>query len=193
MLKDAGLESVMHAPISVKAGADHGAALKLIGAAKPNLVILVSPGQIASDFLRAYRDAGMLAQITTLSYGDPDTLCAGASPERARGVSVAQVFPNIQNTTIPLVKKFHKDFDSYGPKGQKPNVLNFEGYVTAKVLMEGIRRINGTPTREKLIKALDSMQRVNLDGFLVDFSPTKHTGSSFVDIGIISRDCKVLF
>lgn len=193
MIKEAGLEPAMRAPISVKAGADHSAALKLVGAAKPNLVVLVSPGQIASDFLRAYRDAGILAQISTLSYGDPDTLCAGASPERARGVSVAQVFPNIQNTTIPLVKQFRKDFDTYGPKGQKPNVLNFEGYVSAKVLFEGIRRINGAPTRDKLIKALDSMQRVSLDGFLVDFSSTKHTGSSFVDIGIISKDCKVLF
>jgi branched-chain amino acid transport system substrate-binding protein len=193
MLKEASLEPVARVPISVAAGADHSQALKPLKEANPSLIVLVSPGQIAGDFLKAYRGGGLTAQVTTLSYGDPDTLCRIASPERARGVSVAQILPNIRNTTLPLARQFQEDFQKYGPKDLNPSVLHFEGYVAAKTLFEGIKRINGTPTREKLIKALDSMQRVDLGGFVVDFSPTKHTGSSYVEIGVISKDCKVLF
>ena len=56
----------------------------------------------------------------------------------------------------------------------------------------GVLTVN-TPTREKLVKSLDSMQKVDLGGFRIDFSSSKHTGSEFVDIGVIGKDCKLLF
>jgi ABC-type branched-subunit amino acid transport system substrate-binding protein len=192
MLKPASLAPVARVAISVKSEPDHTLAMQQLKAAEPNLIVLVSPAQIAGDFLHAYRKHGLTTQITTLSYRNPEVLCHIAGVDGARGVSVAQVFPNIQNTTVPLVKQFQDDFRTYGPKDIKPSVLHFEGYVSAKVLFEGIKRAGSMPTREKLVKALDSMQKLNLDGFTVDFFPTKHTGSEFVDIGIISRDCKVL-
>src|SRR5205807_1006190 len=114
-----------------------------------------------------------------------------ASPEQVRGVSVAQVFPNIRNTALPLVRQFQDDFRAHGPIDRKPSVLQFEGYVSAKVVLEGIKRIGGTPTREKLIKALNSMGKVDLGGFVVDFSPTKHMGSEYVEIGVLTRGCTV--
>lgn len=191
-LKEAKLEPLATLPISVAAGASHADTINKIKTANPNLVVLISPGQIAGEFVSAYRAHGMTTQITTLSYGHPEVLCNTASAQGARGVSVAQVFPNIQNTTIPLVRQFQDDYRAWGPKDVKPSALHFEGYVAAKVLFEGIRRISGPPTREKLIKALDSMQSADLGGYIVDFSPSKHTGSIFVDIGVITKDCKVL-
>lgn len=193
MLKEAGLELLVRTPIPVKAGADYSEAFQALRGPKPDLIVLIAPGEHAGNFLRAYRQSGMNAQITSLDYGQAEILCGAATPELARGVSLAQVYPSIQNNTIPLVREFQKDFKNYAPKDLKPSVLYFEGYVAAKVLFEGIKRINGTPTRDKLVKALDSMKNVNLGGFAIDYSPTKHTGSSFVDIGVISKDCKVLF
>ncbi len=193
MLKEGGLEPTVRTPISVKPGADYNEAFQALRGPKPDLIVLIAPGDPAGKFLRAYRQTGMNAQITSLDYGQAETLCGVASPDMARGVSLAQVFPNIQNTTIPLVRQFQKDFADYAPKDLKPSVLYFEGYVAAKVLLEAIKRIDGAPSREKLVKTLDSMKNVNLGGFMIDFSPTKHTGSSFVDIGVISKNCKVLF
>ncbi len=193
LLKEAGQELLVKTPIPVKPDADYNEAFATLRGPKPDLIVLIAPGDHAGSFLRAYRQSGMNAQITTLDYGQAETLCKAASPEMARGVSLAQVFPSIQNDTIPLVRQFRQDFEAHAPKDLKRSVLHFEGYVAAKILFEGIRRINGTPTRDKLVKALDTMKNVNLGGFVVDFSPTKHTGSSFVDIGVIAKDCKVLF
>ncbi|RJG05063.1 hypothetical protein D3870_02650 [Noviherbaspirillum cavernae] len=193
MLKEQKLEVAVRAPIPVASNTDYSATLSLLEKTQPNLVVMVIPAQIAGEFLRAYRDRGLKMQLTTPSYGNPDTLCNVATAARARGVSVAQVMPNIRNTTLPIVRSYQTELKKYGPKDAKPNVLQFEGYVTVKVLAEGLRRINGTPTRKSLIAALESMRKTDIGGFVVDYSPTKHTGSEFVDIGIISNDCKLMF
>jgi ABC-type branched-subunit amino acid transport system substrate-binding protein len=193
ILKEASLEPVAQIAIAPETNADLADAMRVLKAANPNLIVMAVPGQLAGEILRAYRAQGMTAQITSLSYGTPDTICRIATPEHARGVSVAQVFPNIRNTSLPLVKRFQEDFHAYGPKGMKPTTTQFEGYVTAMVVLEGIRRIDGAPTREKLIKALNSMQKMNLGGFMVDFSAGKHVGSDYVELGVITKDCTVVY
>ena len=43
-------------------------------------------------------------------------------------------------------------------------------------------------TREKLISSLESMSDYNLGAFSVSYSPTSHTGSGFVELGIIGSN-----
>jgi hypothetical protein len=37
------------------------------------------------------------------------------------------------------------------------------------------------------------MKDTDIGGFTVDFSPSRHTGSRFVDIGIVSNNCRLVF
>jgi branched-chain amino acid transport system substrate-binding protein len=193
ILKEAGMAPALSVPVQVKAHNDFSATLKEIERAQANLVVLVLPTQIAGDFLRAYRAGGYRAPISTASYGNADALCAIATPEAAKGVMVTEVFPNIRDTTIPIVRRFQEDFKAYGPRNGSPNVLQLEGYVSMGVLIEALNRVRGTPNREKLVHALDSMAQADIGGFRVDFSPNRHTGSSYVDIGIIGDGCKMRF
>ncbi len=193
ILKEASLTPVAKVPVAATANASHLDAMKILKAANPNLIVMALPGQLAGEVMRVYREQGMSAQITSLSYGTPDTLCRILTPEKARGISVAQVFPNIRNTTAPLVRQFRDDLRAYGPKDLKPTTIQFEGYVTAKVMLEAIKRIDGAPTREKLVKALNAMGKVNLGGFVVDYSPTRHAGSEYVELGVITKDCVVVY
>ena len=64
---------------------------------------------------------------------------------------------------------------------------SLESYIGAKVLGEAIRRAGPNPTREGLMKTLDSMQNFNVGGFVVDFSPTNHNGSRFVELTAIGK------
>jgi ABC-type branched-subunit amino acid transport system substrate-binding protein len=64
---------------------------------------------------------------------------------------------------------------------------SLESYIGAKVLVEGIRRAGANPTRESLMKALDGMQNFNVGGYVVDFTPTNHNGSKFVELTAISK------
>ena len=79
-------------------------------------------------------------------------------------------------------------------KGKRRKVVVYarEGYVAAKVLVEGLKRAGKDLNREKFIAALETMNDVDIGGFYVSFSPKNHNGSKFVDLTIIARDGKFL-
>ena len=60
-----------------------------------------------------------------------------------------------------------------------------EGFTTAKVLVEGIRRAGKGPTPQKLRDALESMKGYDLGGLTLSYSATSHSGLDFADLSII--------
>jgi ABC-type branched-subunit amino acid transport system substrate-binding protein len=66
-----------------------------------------------------------------------------------------------------------------------------EGYVCAKVFAEGLRRAGNNPTREALITGLETLQRFDVGGYNVSFSPRSHRGSTFVELSMLAGDGKV--
>ena len=79
-----------------------------------------------------------------------------------------------------MTESGEKDFD----------FSSMEGYLTARVFVEGLRRAGKTPTREALISALESIKSLNLGGFTIGYSSQNHQGSSYTDLTIIGRDGK---
>jgi ABC-type branched-subunit amino acid transport system substrate-binding protein len=71
------------------------------------------------------------------------------------------------------------------------NFSAMEGFVTAKVMVEGLRRAGRDLTREKFVEAMEKMD-VDLGGFYVSYSPKNHAGSRFVDLTIIGQEGKFL-
>ena len=193
LLKAAGRELAVSAAFPIGASIDFTAALAALQRSAPDVVVLISPGQPAGQFVRQYRTAGLGAPIMTLSYGLAEAICRIAGEELARGVGIAQVFPNAASPTVPVSRRFQEEFRRFGGAEGAPTQSHFEGYVTTQVLIEGLRRAGPAPTRDKLVQALDSLRELDVGGFMVDFSPTRHAGSRFVDIGIISNRCKLVF
>ncbi len=72
------------------------------------------------------------------------------------------------------------------------NFSSLEGFIVAKVMVEGLRRAGKDLTREKLVAALESMNNVDLGDFVVGFSPTNHSGSKYVDLTMIGRGGKFI-
>jgi len=63
-----------------------------------------------------------------------------------------------------------------------------EGFIGARIVVEGLRRAGRHLTRERLIEALESINEHNFEhrGFPVNFSATNHQGADFVDTAMIS-------
>lgn len=186
---------VARVALPLEGKADLPAALKTLTSAKPDIIYMVIPAQLAGEFLKAYRSGsnGLPAQLATLSYGNAETLCQMAGEEAARGIVVAQVMPNPGNSAIPVVRRFHEDMSKFAEPGTRPSIFHLEAYVTTRIVLEAIRRAGPTPTRPKLVQALDGLKNFDVGGYTVDFSPTRHTGSSFVDISIVGRGCRLMF
>jgi ABC-type branched-subunit amino acid transport system substrate-binding protein len=67
---------------------------------------------------------------------------------------------------------------------------SFEGYLAALVLVEGLMHAGRTPTREGMIKAMESFRNVKMAGFAITFTPTSHEGSRFTDLSFIGSGRK---
>lgn len=193
LLKAAGHDLTASAAFPISPEIDFSGVVATLRQATPDVVILVSPGQPAGQFIRQYRSANLAAPVMGLSYALAETICRIAGEEKAKGTIVAQVFPNALNRRTPLARRFQDDFRRFARDGSRPTQSIFEGYVTALVLVEALRRTEGRPSRDKLMLALESLRKTDLGGFVVDFSSSRHTGSEFVDIGIISNGCSLVY
>ena len=61
-----------------------------------------------------------------------------------------------------------------------------EGFASAKVLLEALRRAGPKPTRAKVLAALESLRGYDLGGLEISYSPQDHSGIDFADLAIIS-------
>ena len=193
MLKKHSKETVARVAIPMGGKAKLPEIMDALARATPDIVLLVSPSQLAGEFVKSFKAKGLSAQLGMPSYGNAETLCQLAGNDAARGTIMAQVMPNVTNSSIPVVRRFQDDLKKYGEKDMRPSIFQLEAYVTAQVLLEAMRRAGPGLNRAKLTVALDSLKQFNTGGFTVDFSPTRHTGSDFVDISIIGRDCRLVF
>jgi ABC-type branched-subunit amino acid transport system substrate-binding protein len=155
-------------------------------AAKPEAIVQVSAYKSCAAFVREARKAGFVGQFCNVSFVGTAALAQELGPE-ARGVVVSQVMPYPFAGIAPLAAEF---LQAAAAAKVDVNYSSMEGYVAAKTVAEALRR-NPRGGPEGLVDALESLRDLNLGGFFVDFSPTKHTGSSYVDLTILGADGRV--
>ncbi len=151
-------------------------------------VLIVGTAQAVADGIAAIRAAGSKAQLVTLSNNATPGFVAGLGPNAA-GTIVTQVFPNERSVAVPMVKEAQALAKKGTPDGELSAAM-LEGYASAKVLVEGLRRAGPKPTRATLQAALEGMRRFDLGGLEVGYSPTDHTGLDFADLSIVGADGK---
>jgi ABC-type branched-subunit amino acid transport system substrate-binding protein len=154
-------------------------------AAQAQAVIIVGSGTHVSDAVRALRAAGSKAQMVTLS----NNAAAGfikSLGEHAHGTIISQVFPYERSMATALVREVTEAAKAGGVLEVTPGTL--EGYASAKVLVEALRRAGRDPTRERVRAALETFRRFDIGGFEVSYSPTDHTGLEYADLSIVGAD-----
>lgn len=151
-------------------------------------VLIVGTAQAVAEGIAAIRAAGSRAQLVTLSNNATPGFVAGLGANAA-GTIVTQVFPNERSVAVPMVKEAQALAKKGLPDGELSAAM-LEGYASAKVLVEGLRRAGPKPTRATLQAALEGMRRFDLGGLEVGYSPTDHTGLDFADLSIVGADGK---
>ncbi len=158
---------------------------------RPQAILMVSSGAAAAGFIEQYRGAGGSAQLFAHSGADIEQLSKRLSEEQMQGVAIAQVTPSPYKISSRVAKEF-TDLVARTPNLEVPvSYAMMEGFITAKVLVEAVRRQGGRPTREGIVQALDAMERLDLGGYMVGFKPGVRTGSRFVELSIITNTGKI--
>ena len=149
-------------------------------------VLMVASGAAVVDGYAAFRAAGSTAQIVTLS-NNASAGFAKSLGNNGRGVIVTQVFPNERSVNFALVREAQ---ELAKPLGKEVSPAMLEGFTAAKVLVEGLRRAGPRPARDKIHAALESIQKLDLGGLELSYSPSDHSGLDFADLSIIGTDGK---
>jgi len=169
---------------------DVTAAVKSIGKVEPQAVIMISAYKSCAAFIKQMRAAGFNPQFMNVSFVGSKALAKEAGPD-GRGVAVSQVVPFPWNTGVPVVKEYQQQLDASADK-QEYSFTSLEGFIAAKVLVEGLRRSGTDLTREKFINAMETIRDFDLGGYWVTFTPATHNGSKFVELTVIGKDERFL-
>lgn len=164
-------------------------AVKTIHESQPDAVVMVSQYTSCAEFIRQMRKAGSGAQFYNVSFVGSKAL-ADALGADGVGVGISQVVPFPWGTALPVVKEYQQQAKKAGFADY--NFSAMEGFLVAKVAVEGLRRAGRNLTREGFIEAMERMNDVDLGGFYVGYSPKNHAGSKFVDLTIITREGRFL-
>jgi len=164
-------------------------AVQTLHAAKPDAVVMISAYTSIAEFVRQMKKAGSAATFYNVSFVGSKAL-ADALGDDGYGVAISQVVPFPWGNAVPVVREYQQLAKKAGYADY--NFSAMEGFLSAKVAVEGLRRAGKNLTREGYIAAMEKMQDVDLGGFFVSYSPTNRAGSKFVDLTIIGRGGKFL-
>ena len=155
-------------------------------------VVLFGPSEHVADLVKELRARGDTAPMYALSYADSKSIVRAAGNGSARGIVISQVLPNPNSKTLPLARALREDFAKYAKTKDEPTHLNFEGYIAARLIVEAIRK-SKDPTAEGVRRGLEQLRAYDLGGYVVDFSPTRHQGSSFVELAVIGSNGELVY
>lgn len=138
-----------------------GALAELLDAeVEPRAVIMAGGYAPSAKFIRLARKEFSDLLFVNLSFVGSKALLNELGDE-AEGVIVTQVVPDFNNESLPIVDEYLTDLINYRTE-LSPGFVSFEGYITARIMVEALRRITGEQSRETLLKAMYSIDKLDI-------------------------------
>jgi branched-chain amino acid transport system substrate-binding protein len=185
-LKDNNLTAVAVAS-HVRGSVKLDEAVAAIAKEEPQAIIMITVLDAGVAFVKQMKKNGRSPVFLTLSNNSSNAFIKNLG-EDGWGVAVSQVSPYPFSGTMLITKEFLDVIK--GKQDVSASYSSMEGFISAKVLVEGLRRAGPKPTREKLIAGLESMNRYDMGGVDVTYGPNLRTGTTYIDITIIGKNGK---
>ena len=170
-LKPAALGTVQRNSVDV------AAAVQAILPAQPQAIVQISAYKSCAAFIREARKAGFGGTFFNVSFVGTQAL-ADELGRAGQGVMISQVMPYPYSPATAITREYLDALKAAGGDAQ-PNYSSIEGLKRAS-----------KPTPDGLVAGLESIN-TSFGGFNVAFGPRKHTGSSFVDLSMLTEDGRV--
>ncbi len=152
---------------------------------KPDVLINTVLSAPAAEITRQLTSRGLTVPMSSLSFVGAQQYIAAAG-ESAAGVSIAQVVPSTASPA-PVVRECAKALQDAGVTAPM-NSTHLEACIGAKVLTEAMRRAKKPGDAASLLASMRGLSVYDAGGFTVSYSATKHHGSKFVDLAMVTRE-----
>ncbi len=148
---------------------------------EPQAIGMVSSYRAASDFIRYTRLQGLNPLFINLSVVGVQALIDELGDE-AQGLVFSQVFPSLNDQSLPLVAQFTKSMDEFARKNSldeksTKNFVSFEGYLAARFAIHVLQQIDdGGITRQSLLDYIFNTQEFDIGGVKLFFKEGENQG-----------------
>lgn len=177
--KELGATLVVQAPLEAN-GSDAVACAQSLAAARPQAIIFMAFGPSMVAFVKAAR-AHVGVPIYAVSISNSPQILKALGDD-ARGLAFTQTVPYPFRQTTPLTRDLAA---ALSREKLEPAYDYMFGYLNMRIMIEGMRRGGKQVTSQSIVKGMESMTKVDLGGYPLAYGPTKHHGSSFVEIAIV--------
>ena len=161
-------------------------ALLEIRKADPQAVVIVGAYRPAAEFIKLARKVKMDATFVNISFVGSKAL-AGELGADGAGVVVTQVVPFPWDSSIPLVAEYQAALKAANPDAE-PGFVSLEGYITGRIAIEALRKIDGDVTRQAMLDAIYNTGSFELGGVTLNYGPGDNQGMDEVFLSIIQPD-----
>lgn len=177
-----GVEVVLAVPLPSGASFDAAKIAEALATARVDAVLNHGSYSQYAGIIRAARGQGSDSQFLAVNSGAQQMvrLLEG----NAKGLIFAQIVPFPWFDATPVVREYRDAMKTHAPKDE-PSFSSLEGYINAKVLVEGLRRADRKLTRESLVASLEGLRGLDVGGISVSYGPDDRQGSRFVDIVVV--------
>jgi branched-chain amino acid transport system substrate-binding protein len=162
------------------------AALLAIKKADPQAVIMISPYKPAAEFIKLAKQIKLDVTFVNISFVGSDALVKELGAAGA-GVVITQVVPFPQDAAIPVVGRYQAALKASSPDAQ-PGFVSLEGYLVGRAIIAALEKVNGDPTRQALVEAVQKSGTLDLGGFKLAYSASSNRGSDHVFMTVIQPD-----
>jgi branched-chain amino acid transport system substrate-binding protein len=186
-MKKIDLKPVMSSSVENNASNAETSVTQILGA-NPDAVIIGLAGKPSVEVVKLINQKRKGTQMYALSViATPGNM--KALGKDGTGVAISQVVPFPTNGTLGIVREYQSAMRAAGQ--EEFSHISLEGYINAKVMTEALRRAGKQPTRSSLMAAADAL-KANLGGIDVHFGDGAASGSSFVELTMISSQGKLI-
>ncbi|MEI6737418.1 MAG: ABC transporter substrate-binding protein, partial [Pseudomonadota bacterium] len=160
--------------------------IKALIAADPKIILATTLAGPIVQISKQLRMHNKPYPITSLSFASLSQITKGLGADAA-GITVSLTVPAPNQREVPIVAECQDAWDASKQAGPL-TTTSLEACIAAKVLVESMRKAGKTVTRESLQRALSTMSKVDVGGFVMVFREGSHHGGVFVDIAVIRRN-----
>ncbi|MBF0602475.1 MAG: ABC transporter substrate-binding protein [Nitrospirae bacterium] len=152
-----------------------GLATILDASVTPKAIIMVGTYEPCAKFIKLAKQDFPGVQFLNVSFVGSLPLAKELGKD-GDGVIITQVVPHFDSSLFG-VQEYRNDLNDFNP-GNSPDFISLEGYLVAKIFVEGIKKAVPDLNRETLVNAIESLTNLDIGiGISINYSKNEHQGS----------------
>ncbi|CAE10135.1 POTENTIAL LEU/ILE/VAL-BINDING PROTEIN PRECURSOR [Wolinella succinogenes] len=139
----------------------------------PEAIVMVGTYEASALFIQRYKELNPASPplFVNISFVAATAL-AEALQGNMRQVLVSNVTPSPWDISNPLVREYHRLYVE--SMGHPPCFLSFEGFLSAKIIVEALHKTGPILSHKRFIKAMENLSPDFLSDLKLRFSATNH-------------------